>query len=108
MKALDFIKEMIGKEVYITHGGDLGMCAELRGFIQHKDPLTLIKLTRAGLAFLQDEDGNYYSVPPRNVRDYEEVLKEVLKEIVKDTDMYIMINANNTQPIKGKMEILEK
>jgi len=69
MKTYDFIKQAIGTKVYLTGDGDLGMSGELRGFIYDKTPLTLMRLTRGGMAIVKSDDGKEYSVPPRNVRE---------------------------------------
>lgn len=69
MKTYDFINQATGNKVYLTGDGDLGMSGELRGFIFNKTPLTLIRLTRGGMAIVKDDEGSEYSVPPRNVRE---------------------------------------
>ena len=69
MKNHDFIKTNIGAEVYITGDGDLGMDYSLRRLIFNKEVLEIIKLTKSGMAYLKDKQGNFYSVPPRNVRE---------------------------------------
>lgn len=62
------IKENIGKQVTLNGYGDLGMERHLRYFINHSEnPLTIIKLTKSGMAYLQYENGKYYSIPPKNV-----------------------------------------
>lgn len=68
MKNYEFIEKNIGATVYVTRDGDLGFCGALRKIIFNKSPLTIIKLTKAGMAYLQDDNGIFYSVPPRNVR----------------------------------------
>lgn len=67
MNSQDFIKENIGKKVYVTGRGDLAICSEFRKIIFNKTELEIIKLTKAGLAYLVDSEGVFYSVPPRNV-----------------------------------------
>jgi len=69
MKTYDFIKQAIGKKVYITGDGDLMMSGGLREFITNKTPLTLVKLSRKGMAVLADDNGVIYSVRPSNVRE---------------------------------------
>jgi len=69
MKTYDFIKQAIGTKVYLTRDGDLAMRGELRGFIYDKTPLTLMRLTRGGMAIVKSDDGKEYSVRPRNVRE---------------------------------------
>lgn len=69
MKAHDFIRESIGCKVYITGDGDLAMNGELRHLIFNKTELTIVKLTRGGMAYLTDGKGKFYSVPPKNVRE---------------------------------------
>ncbi len=81
MKTHDFIRANIGNKVYITGCGDLGMIGELRGFIRNKTPLTLIKLTRKGYAYLLDDNGEYHNVPPRNVREVGTVYDRPPKDV---------------------------
>lgn len=69
MKSYDFIKENIGARVYVTGDGDLAICSHLRRIILNNVELTIIKLTKGGMAYLMDDEGNFYSVPPRNVRE---------------------------------------
>jgi hypothetical protein len=59
MKTLDFIRQAIGQKVYLTPNGDLAINGELRHFIFHKTPLTLIELTKGGVAIVQDEQGKF-------------------------------------------------
>jgi hypothetical protein len=69
MKNHEFIEKNIGAKVYITGDGDLAMNGEFRQLIFNKTELTIVKLTRGGMAYLTDDKGNFYSVPPRNVRE---------------------------------------
>ena len=72
MKNHEFIEKNIGAKVYVTPNGDLMFNGSLRRIISHKDeyiPLTIIKLTKSGMAYLMDAWGHFYSVPPRNVRE---------------------------------------
>lgn len=72
MKNHDFIKENIGHKVYVTGDGDLAFDGWLRKIISTKDnriELTIVKLTKGGMAYLVDEYGDFYTVPPRNVRE---------------------------------------
>lgn len=69
MKAHDFINSNIGNKVYVTGAGDLAFCGELKSIIYNKTELTIVKLTKSGMAYLVDAENNYYSVPPRNVRE---------------------------------------
>ena len=66
MKNIELINN-IGEIVYINGLGDLAFYVELRPLIYNKNPLKLIKITKSGLAYLQSEDGKFYTVPPRNV-----------------------------------------
>jgi len=77
MKNHDFINDNIGKDVFITGRGDLGMDRELRRLVSRKSKLKIVKLTRGGMAYLTD-GVKCYSVPPRNVREYSEI--EIIKE----------------------------
>jgi len=68
MKTYDFIKQAIGTYVIINGSRDLSMCGEFRKLIQNKTELKLLKLTKGGNAYVQDEQtGEYYSVPPTNI-----------------------------------------
>ena len=69
MKNNDFIKQNIGAKVYVTGDGDLAMQHSLRKIIFDKTPLTIVKLTKGGMAYLVDDENNFYTVPPRNVRE---------------------------------------
>ena len=68
----DFIKNNIGNKVYVTGDGDLAFDGSLRRIISTKDykvQLTIVKLTKGGMAYLVDEHGDFYTVPPRNVKE---------------------------------------
>ena len=69
MKNNEFIQKNIGGRVYVTGDGDLAIHAELRKIIFNKTELRIVKLTKGGMAYLSDDDNNFYSVPPRNVRE---------------------------------------
>ena len=69
MKNHEFIQKNIGNKVYVTGDGDLGFDYNLRRIIFNKTELTIVKLTKSGLAYLVDDNMNYYAVPPRNVRE---------------------------------------
>lgn len=61
----------IGEKVYLS-GSEIGMNRFLRRFYynhinQTPDLLTIIKLTKSKHAYLMDEEGNFYTVPPKNV-----------------------------------------
>ncbi|MCK9446654.1 hypothetical protein M0Q50_07310 [bacterium] len=74
MTTKDFIEQNIGNDVYVTDARDLAFDYELRKIIFNKTKLKLVKMTRSGLAYLEDSEGNFYSVPPSNVREYSELL----------------------------------
>lgn len=69
----EFIKQNIGNKVFVTGAGDLAFNSELRKIISPKNGkktvLTLIQLTKGGMALLEDSEGKFYKVPPRNVRE---------------------------------------
>jgi len=73
MKNYDFINSNIGNQVYVTGDGDLAMGSEFRSLIFNKTTLTIVKLTKGGKAYLTDSLGNFYSVPPRNIREISEL-----------------------------------
>lgn len=61
----------MGEKVYLS-GSDIGMNGFLRRFYynhlnQNPELLTIVKLTKSKRAYLMDEDGNYYTVSPKNV-----------------------------------------
>ena len=67
MRNHDFIIKNIGNKVHVSGAGDLAFCGEYRGIIFNKTELTIVKLTRSGMAYLVDSNNKFYSVPPRNV-----------------------------------------
>jgi len=69
MKAYEFIEKNIGNKVYVTGDRDLAFDGDLRKIIFNKTELTIVKLTRKGMAYLVDSQNNFYSVPPGNVRE---------------------------------------
>lgn len=69
MKNHEFIQKNIGSKVYVTGDGDLAFDMNLCRIITLKTELTIVKLTKSGMAYLVDENENYYTVPPRNVRE---------------------------------------
>jgi hypothetical protein len=56
-----------GNKVVLNSYGDLLMDSKLKPLILHKVELTIVKLTKGGMAYLVDEDNKYYSVPTKNV-----------------------------------------
>lgn len=70
MRTLDFIKQAIGKKVYITGDRDLAMDSRFRVFIFEKTELTLVGLTKGGMALLEHE-GIKLHVRPSNIREIE-------------------------------------
>jgi len=73
MKNWDFINSNVSHDVYVIRDGDLSIDRELRRLISIKAKLKIVKLTKSGMAYLVDENGKHYSVPPRNVREYAKV-----------------------------------
>ncbi len=72
MKTHEFIEKNIGNKVYVTGDGDLAFNGGLRKIISSKTrtiELTIVKLTKGGMAYLMDDENNFYTVPPRNVRE---------------------------------------
>jgi hypothetical protein len=63
------LKKNIGNRVYVTGDRDLAFNGELRKIISNKTELTIVKLTKSGMAYLVDDEGKFYTVPPRNVRE---------------------------------------
>ena len=62
----DDIKKNINKAVIINGKNDLMCCGNIRPYIK-THVFTIIKLTRAGMAYLHNDKGIYISVPPVNV-----------------------------------------
>lgn len=56
--------------VVLNARGDLVMTH--KRYVYGDKGLRIVKLTRGGLAYLQDEDGKFITVPPRNVEFAEE------------------------------------
>jgi hypothetical protein len=77
MKNHEFIEKNIGAKVYITPDGDLSMSSHLRYLISTKAELEIVKLTKGGMAYLKDKNGNFFSVPPKNVREIQNNLPNV-------------------------------
>lgn len=71
MNTLDWIRKNIGKKAIVNGRGDLAFLHELRSIIFNKTELTIVKLTRGGMAYLTDGK-KFYKVPPRNVDVIEE------------------------------------
>lgn len=70
MKTHEFIQKSIGNKVYLTDNARvLAFDGDLRKIIFNKTELTLLKLTKNGMAYLVDDHGQHYSVPPRYVRE---------------------------------------
>jgi hypothetical protein len=67
MKTLDWLSQNIGNKAIINGSGDLGMDREFRTLIFNKTELTIVKITRGGMVYLRDENGKFYTVPPRNI-----------------------------------------
>ena len=75
MKTHDFINTHIGEEVYIKANPEYihSMGGKIWIFTCGKDRkpqrgLRIVKLTKAGMAYLYDCWGEYFSIPPRYVR----------------------------------------
>jgi hypothetical protein len=68
MKVYDFIKQALGKKVYLKSDGDLPMNRTFRKFCNDKTEFTLIGLTKAGMAIIEF-DGNRYHVRPSNIKE---------------------------------------
>lgn len=64
----------VGKDVWVSRGGDLWMDSGLRPvltyFIADPNIVKLVKITKGGMA-LVEKDGKTYAVPPRNVMPLE-------------------------------------
>jgi len=61
------VKESSGLIVTLNGKGDLAMLGWLRPWINTDRWLKIVKLTRGGMAYLVSDNGQYVSVPPRNV-----------------------------------------
>lgn len=79
MKTYDFINQSIGQKVYLVNKGDIAFDSEYKSLIYNKVPLTLLKLTKKGMAYTVDGAGNFHSVPPSCLREFDESKQEVLK-----------------------------
>lgn len=64
------LQELIGRTVHVSSRGDLYFNADLRPILRSGGlgpPVTLVKITKGGMALVRADDGREYSVPPRNV-----------------------------------------
>lgn len=62
------VNNHVGQLVTLNGYGDLAICGELRQFIfNNMRFLTIVKLTRGGMVYLRGDDGEFYSVRPKNV-----------------------------------------
>lgn len=64
---IEEIKNSIGAHVILNGRGDLAMSHELRPYISNDKGLSIVKVTKGGLVHLQDENGSFVTVPPKNV-----------------------------------------
>jgi hypothetical protein len=71
MNTLDWISQNIGKKAIVNGNRDLAFNGELKPIIFNKTELTIVKLTRGGMAHLTDGK-RFYTVPPGNVDVIEE------------------------------------
>jgi hypothetical protein len=60
------ILDNIGQTVFVSNVGDLAFDSEMKRLIYRKIPLTLVKMTKGKMAYLQ-EGKKFHSVPPRCV-----------------------------------------
>lgn len=104
MKAHDFINKNIGRKVYLTGRRDIGIDSSLRKFIipdmnknvynSQQQYLTILKLTKSGMAYLLGEDGLHYSVRPTNVRlatETETYQRRIMEMEAKDEVIKYMV-----------------
>lgn len=104
MKNIEFINKNIGNIVYLTETSPtfvvstFGKYKQLHKYtldrfaveMSTKSELRIVKMTKAGLALLKDKHNNFYSVPPRMVR-----------EVSNYPDMWDYIPKENTSPNKA-------
>lgn len=64
---IEEIKNSIGAHVILNGRGDLALSHELRPYIAFDKGLSIVKVTKGGLVHLQDENGSFITVPPKNV-----------------------------------------
>lgn len=66
MKTLDYIKANIGKHCNLNGSGDYAMN---KWIFRETDgeQLTIVKITKAGMVYLECTNGLFYSVPPKNI-----------------------------------------
>ena len=72
------IKQNVGAVVHLNGRGDLAFSGWLRPWINSDRWLRIVKLTRSGMAYLQRDDGQFESVPPRNVEEARPEIKEAI------------------------------
>ena len=63
----DDVENHVDEIVTINNKGDITFEDEIRNLVYNKTLLRLVKLTKAGLAYVETPDKKCYSIPPRNV-----------------------------------------
>lgn len=71
MKIYDLINQSIGNKVILIGKGDVGIDIKLRRFVYNKTELTLMRLTKGGMAIVSF-NGQEFKVPPRNIKIIED------------------------------------
>jgi hypothetical protein len=105
MHNFDFINKNIGGTVYITGDRDLGIQGELRMMIRDKTPLKIIKVTKSGHAYLQDEKTNrFYTIPIGNVREFGLTFNQLKDKAAKFSDSHFGADRPAHLPLKKLSE----
>lgn len=80
------VKKSVGMQVTVNGSGDLAMEAGMKSLISDKIPLTILKLTRGGMGYVEDEKGDTYVIPPKNLDLVEPNGEDMNYIIVKNED----------------------
>ena len=68
---MERVLKLIGQFVFLTSDNDLAMNGNpIKGFINDKTKLILLRVNKKGMAIVEDTNKNIYSVPPSNIEDY--------------------------------------
>ena len=61
------VKQNVGNRAIINSNNDIGIVRAMRYYYQTKEPVTIIKLTKGGMAFVRDIRNKEFTVPPTNL-----------------------------------------
>jgi len=61
------VRQNVGNQAILNSRNDIGIVRAMRHYYETKEPVTIIKLTKGGMAFVRDLYGKEFSVPPTNL-----------------------------------------